>query len=78
MWLTRLAGVFLDSAQKFVSMPPPTEADLIKQLDATARDALSKGLTSVHDAGFKPVSLDFFQRCVCSSSSSFNQMLTCE
>lgn len=55
-------GVFLDEAQSLIDIPQPTEADLIKQLGITARDALTYGITSIHDAGLKPVSLDFFKR----------------
>ncbi|TFK20208.1 hypothetical protein FA15DRAFT_708291, partial [Coprinopsis marcescibilis] len=33
-----------------------------RQFTNTVRDALSFGLTSLHDAGFNPVSLDFFTR----------------
>jgi predicted amidohydrolase YtcJ len=55
-------GVFLDSAQSLVQRPPPSEKELEKRLAITARDALSLGITSIHDAGFKPISLDFFTK----------------
>ncbi|KAG2088085.1 kinase-like domain-containing protein [Suillus discolor] len=42
--------------------PAPTEQDLLRRFDATVKDVLSHGLTSVHDAGLKPVSLEFFTR----------------
>lgn len=52
----------MDSAQDLIAQPVLTEEDLKRRLDVTVRDALSTGLTSLHDAGFKPASLDFFKR----------------
>ena len=62
--LPQNVGVFMDGAQKYITIPQATESELIKHLDIAARDALSKGLTSIHDAGFKPISLAFFKRYV--------------
>jgi predicted amidohydrolase YtcJ len=56
------SGVFLDNAQDLVTRPTPTERDLLRRFNAAVNDALSYGITSVHDAGLKPVSLDFFRR----------------
>ncbi|KAG1840207.1 amidohydrolase family-domain-containing protein [Suillus tomentosus] len=56
------SGVVLDKAQDLVQKPDPTEQDLLRRFDATVKDVLSHGLTSVHDAGFKPISLEFFAR----------------
>lgn len=56
------SGVFLDNAQDLVKRPTPTERDLLRRFNAAVNDALSYGITSVHDAGLKPVSLDFFRR----------------
>ncbi|KAF9792984.1 amidohydrolase 3 [Thelephora terrestris] len=54
-------GVFLDNAQDLVPRPPPTEKQLLKRWSIMVRDAHAVGLTSVHDAGFSPVSLKFFE-----------------
>lgn len=56
------AGVFIDDAQYLVKRPDLSEDDLLKRWARAAQDALSLGLTSMHDAGFSPVSLDFFSR----------------
>lgn len=55
-------GVFLDNAQELVKRPDPTPKMLKKRFTATVKDALAMGLTSVHDAGFNPVSLEFFHQ----------------
>jgi len=47
-----------------VKRPTPTERDLLRRFNAAVNDALSYGITSVHDAGLKPVSLDFFRRSI--------------
>lgn len=57
-------GVLLDNAQELLKMPPLTEGDLVQRFTATVNDALAYGLTSVHDAGLDPTSLDFFIRYV--------------
>jgi Predicted metal-dependent hydrolase with the TIM-barrel fold len=54
----------LDNAQELLKQPPLTEADLLKRFSAAIQDAVSLGLTSIHDAGLDPVSLDFFKRSV--------------
>ena len=61
MQCTRL-GVFLDNAQDLVIRPEPTHKQLQKRFSATVKDAHRLGLTSVHDAGFNPMSLEFFRR----------------
>ncbi|KAM5535097.1 hypothetical protein V8D89_011183 [Ganoderma adspersum] len=55
-------GVFLDNAQDLVVRPEPTYKQLQKRFAATVKDAHRLGLTSVHDAGFNPISLAFFRR----------------
>lgn len=57
-------GVFLDNAQELIKKPPLTEDDLMMRFTTTVRDALSKGITSAHDAGFDPASLAFYERSV--------------
>ncbi|KAJ2972879.1 hypothetical protein NUW54_g12175 [Trametes sanguinea] len=55
-------GVFLDNAQDLVIRPEPTYKQLQKRFAATVKDAHAVGLTAVHDAGFNPMSLEFFRR----------------
>jgi hypothetical protein len=57
----QFTGVFLDNAQYLVPIPPPTQKDLEKQFNLVVTDALSHGLTSIHDAGFDPKSLEFYK-----------------
>ncbi|OCH90259.1 hypothetical protein OBBRIDRAFT_793498 [Obba rivulosa] len=55
-------GVFLDNAQDMVIRPDPTYSMLQKRFATAVKDAHAVGLTAVHDAGFKPMSLAFFKR----------------
>lgn len=55
------SGCLIDNAQLLVPVPPPTQADLEKQFRLVVDDALAFGLTSIHDAGFDPKSLEFFK-----------------
>lgn len=55
-------GVFLDKAQALVRRPALTHEDKSIRFKLTVQDALSKGLTSLHDAGFDPASLEFFEQ----------------
>ncbi|KAA1474330.1 hypothetical protein DENSPDRAFT_840908 [Dentipellis sp. KUC8613] len=55
-------GCLLDNAQYLVQKPPPTKKDLEKRFRLVTEDALSSGLTSIHDAGFDPQSLEFFKQ----------------
>ncbi|KAF9809090.1 hypothetical protein IEO21_07588 [Rhodonia placenta] len=55
-------GVFLDNAQDLVVLPEPSHETLDRRFAATVKDALALGLTSIHDAGFNPRSLEFFQK----------------
>ncbi len=57
-------GVFLDNAQDLVKRPEPTHKTLEKRFALAVKDAHSLGLTAVHDAGFNPRSLEFFQKLV--------------
>lgn len=52
----------MDNAQNLVHAPPPTQKDLEKRFKLVVDYALSHGLTSIHDAGFDPMSLAFFKR----------------
>jgi len=68
---TSYVGVFLDSAQDLIMRPPPKDEDLARRFKTTVKAALSVGLTSLHDAGFKPDSLAFFRRSVCIQFTTF-------
>jgi predicted component of type VI protein secretion system len=56
--------VLLDNAQELLKTPPLTEDDLVQRFKLAMDDALAYGLTSIHDAGLDPTSLDFFVRSV--------------
>jgi hypothetical protein len=55
-------GVFFDNAQHLINRPPTSDEVLSKRFAVTVQDALSSGLTSIHDAGLDPSSLGFFKR----------------
>jgi predicted amidohydrolase YtcJ len=57
-------GVLVDKAQDLIVRPPLTDEDLYRRFVATVKDAHRYGLTSIHDAGFSPVSVEFFSRQV--------------
>jgi predicted amidohydrolase YtcJ len=63
--------MLLDNAQELVKQPELTHSDLLERFHVTVRDALSMGLTSIHDAGLDPVSLDFFNKHVRFSMTSY-------
>ncbi|KAF5389745.1 hypothetical protein D9757_005994 [Collybiopsis confluens] len=51
----------MDNAQNLISVPTPEE-DNIKRFRLTIEDALANGITSMHDAGFSPETLPFYQQ----------------
>lgn len=55
-------GVFIDNAQELIKHPILTDDDLYRRFKTTVDHSLQHGLTSLHDAGFKPDSLAFFRR----------------
>ena len=67
-------GLFNERAQGIVSgalardlatrTPAKVEADLREVIDLAAREALAKGLTSVHDAGSPPLTIEVMKRVV--------------
>jgi hypothetical protein len=59
--LNLVTGVFLDNDQFLVTVPPPTYRDLEKRFHLVVEEAVSHGLTSIHDAGFDPRSLEYFK-----------------
>ena len=61
-----MTGVFVDNAQNLIAYPAYTDEDLLKKFSYTANDALSYGITTVHDAKLDPKEIDFFRRCATS------------
>ena len=60
--LTRAVGVFVDNAMGLVPIPAWTEAQMAEYFDTAMRDALSVGLTSIHDAWTSPEAIQFFKK----------------
>lgn len=52
----------MDTAMDLITRPVLSDEDLEKRFAVTVKEALSKGVVSLHDAGFKPVSLNFFKK----------------
>ncbi|KAI0700891.1 amidohydrolase family-domain-containing protein [Cytidiella melzeri] len=57
-------GVLLDNAQGLANAhrPEPSYEQLSLRFNLTAEEAVANGLTCIHDAGFDPMSLEFFKR----------------
>ncbi|TRM59987.1 amidohydrolase family-domain-containing protein [Schizophyllum amplum] len=55
-------GVFLDAAVSLIPTPLWSEADMKGYLDTTMQQALSFGLTSIHDAMATPEEIEFYMR----------------
>ncbi|KAF8901017.1 amidohydrolase family-domain-containing protein [Gymnopilus junonius] len=55
-------GIFVDNAMSLIPIPPWTETQLSEFFDVTIKEALSFGLTSIHDADTKPKHIKFFQK----------------
>ncbi|KAJ4467017.1 amidohydrolase 3, partial [Lentinula aciculospora] len=56
-------GVFLDNAQSLIYVPAAYE-DNLARFEITVADALANGVTAMHDAGFLPETLQFYERLV--------------
>jgi hypothetical protein len=52
----------MDSAMDLVARPELSDEDLERRFAITVKAALSTGVVSLHDAGFKPYSLNFFKK----------------
>lgn len=52
----------MDKAQDLVKRSTLGARDLEQRFAVTVNDAISNGLTSIHDAGFDPLSLEFFKQ----------------
>ncbi|PFH49981.1 hypothetical protein AMATHDRAFT_75863 [Amanita thiersii Skay4041] len=55
-------GVFLDNAMDLVPNPPWTEEQMSSYFETTMKEALSSGLTSIHDAMSRPEMIHFFKK----------------
>jgi predicted amidohydrolase YtcJ len=58
------AGIFVDSAMDLVPIPESTEAQMTRYFETVVHDALSVGLTSIHDAFSTPDMITFFKKYV--------------
>ena len=48
------------------AMPPPTDNERYRALDAVTQEMLSKGLVGLHDAGVSIGEIEFFRLFICS------------
>ncbi|KAF8154107.1 amidohydrolase family-domain-containing protein [Crassisporium funariophilum] len=55
-------GIFVDNAMNLIPIPVWTEKTISEFFDLTIKEALSYGLTSIHDADTKPHHIQFFQK----------------
>lgn len=60
--LTNEQGVFVDNAMELIPIPERTEDVTAKFFDIAMKDALSVGLTSIHDADSLPEEIRFFKK----------------
>jgi hypothetical protein len=56
------AGVFLDNAMTLIPYPPWTTAQHSEYFKTAMKDALSVGLTTIHDAFTSPEQVEFYKR----------------
>ena len=55
-------GVFVDNAANLISIPEWSEEAISRFFELTIKEALSYGLTSIHDADTKVNQIKFFQK----------------
>lgn len=55
-------GVFIDNAMRLIPAPAWTDEQLYQFFNATMKQALSFGLTSIHDAWTTPEQITFFMK----------------
>jgi hypothetical protein len=58
-------GVLLDNAQDLIKQPDLGHDDFLRRFKLTMTHAMSYGLTSIHDAGLNPQSMEFFKKFAC-------------
>ena len=69
-------GIFVDNAMNLIPIPHWTENQISDFFDSTIKEALSRGLTSIHDADSKLHHLAFFKKSVQPPSSHILCFLT--
>ncbi|KAI0313267.1 amidohydrolase family-domain-containing protein [Amylostereum chailletii] len=57
-----LTGVFVDTAELLLPLEPPTDGDRKEWFEVAVRDALSVGLTNIHDAWVERADADFYMK----------------
>lgn len=57
-----VAGLMVDNAMSLIPNPPRSEGTMREYFDLTMKDALSHGLTSIHDAMATPEMISFFKK----------------
>ena len=55
-------GIFVDNAANLISIPEWSEEIISRYYDLTIKEALSYGLTSIHDADTKVNQINFFKK----------------
>ena len=56
-----LLGILVDNAMSLVPLPSLSTEEMSQYFDRTMRDALSVGLTSIHDAQTEPDTIEFYK-----------------
>ena len=56
--------MFVDNAMALIDIPSWTTQDMLKFFKTTSEEALSYGLTSIHDADTNPRFIDFYKKFV--------------
>ena len=59
MWIP---GIFVDNAMNLIPVPAWSESQVAGFFESTIKEALSFGLTSIHDADTKLEHIDFFKK----------------
>jgi predicted amidohydrolase YtcJ len=56
------SGIFIDNAMQLIPTPPWSEEQMSGYFETAMADALSHGLTSIHDAAALPHYIKFFRK----------------
>lgn len=59
-----VTGVFVDNAMMLITLPEWTEKQMIEYYNTAIHEALSFGLTSIHDAATTPQMIQFLKMSV--------------
>ena len=62
----RFTGVFVDTAEALLPLPPPSAEEKQAWFELAARDALGVGLVGIHDAFTDASDVDFYRTYACS------------